>query len=665
MKKIGLIFVATAVLMMGFLSCDTNGNGDVVVTPPTGITVTSDSATIAQDYTVEMYVDDTRHFTVAATGATSFAWTVVSGGAYVTLTNANTATVTIAADAEGTAQIRATATNADGSITREFYVEVKEDAVTPDPLSVTVTGVTADTPVIISLTLTAGQEFTAVATGGTTPHEFAWTADATGVVTLTNANTATVTITPIAVGTREITVTVTDDEGEKDDFTFTVQVTAAPAPIVVGVTGVTEGQEIFMPNALTEGRQFTATASGGMPPFTFSWEAAPAGVVTLANDNTSTVTITPATPATAGTAIITVTATDDEGETEDFYFEVNVGDPIPIRFRERGPAAQQIDRPDIDSSAVYEGAVSVSVPSVGSSREINGRISATPGVTYLWETSDPAVASVHQITSAAIVTNQDTFVIVTGTGVGSAEITLTVTAPDGRVGVRSFTFIVGNDAFDPDWHPFASRLITNLVVRDNGVNNNATFVVPNNLGDFFPHKQFVQNDPVTDFRLRDYWSIRPDIRAGRRVYVERTQTFSNNPATNTFTPIPLELEGSDWIRGPHARRDQADATRRADHMEFRALVNIYVYIVHDSRANMPHADRQWIEWYLDSPDWVLQPGMYVLSGESIGSTDTLPASHGGVMHVRRQSFNAGELVQLGGSRPSGINVHFFVVRPRG
>ena len=457
------------------------------------------------------------------------------------------------------------------------------------------------------------------------------------------------------------------EKSRLEDLKARIEELKGLVPVEVTVEGIEENSTIFIPlhETFAINRTFTATATGGSGAITYAWTAAgDTGEVSLDDDDTATVTVT---PEEYGTVTITVTATDEANQTESFSFTVHVG--IPIRFRERGPAAHNIDRPDIGNppsgAQQFDGLVEVSVPSAGSSREFNGRMDQISGVTftYLWESSDTTVATVHQITTAGFVTNnQDTFAIVTAVGEGTAQITLTVTATNGRVGKRSITFTVGDAEFDPNWHPYASRLITNLRVRDNFANNNAgVSTIPDNVADFFPHISFVQNTT----QLQQFWFIRPDIQSGRRTYTDRNQNMVNNPADNDFTPVPAELAGSDWIRGPNTRgTNTTTSTPRSDHMEFRALVDIDVYLVYDSRASTEHADRQYVEWYLESDDWVLQEDMYLLNGEGIGINTELPATSGGLMHIRKRSYNANATVELGGSRPSGINVHFVVVKER-
>ena len=504
----------------------------------------------------------------------------------------------------------------------------------------------------VTIEVEESREFTASAQGAA---NYTWTViEGDSYVELDGDAAATATITAgDTAGQAKVRVTA-GNSGGSISLEFNISINDSRT---VWVTGVGEGTTVFISADETQGREFTAQTN--FPgTITWEWTTSSAAVASLTNADTQTVTVIPESD---GTAAIEVTADNGAGQSGSFSFSVMVGDPIPIRFRERGPAAHQIDRPDINPDAQWEGAVEVSVPSVGSAREFNGRIDSIEGVTYLWESSNPSVAEVYQITTPGFVTNQDTFVIVTAVGEGSAQITLTVTAPSGQVGTRSLTFTVEDAVYNPNWHPYASRLITNLIVRDARTNqtSDANWSVPANIADFFPHKELNPRDTAGIF-LRDFWFIRPDIREGRQTFMDRAWTFSNG----TYPVIPSELVGSDWIRGPHGRRDGGEGTERADHMEFRALVNIDVYLVYDSRAESHSA----INWYLDSSDWAFQSGMYVLSGESIGSNippGTAPTTTGGIMHIRKRSYDAGQQVgPLGGARSSTWNPHFYIIKER-
>ena len=586
MKKAMLFFTVLAVLTIGFWGCNGGDTPWGQVDPPANLTVVSGQDNISQGDAIEIEIETTRNFTANAQGATGYAWTVVSGDQLVTLTNYNTATVTIAANALiGRAQIKVTARNSSGEVTMEFYVDVTSDN-------------------------------------------------------------------------------------------------------VLWVAGVTEGSTVFIPNDLTTGREFTAhtTLPGNV---TFQWTAVTAGVVTLSGENTNTVTIVPATD---GSTVITVTA-----ETETFSFTVLVGEPFAVGFAVPSLRGQANDWRVLDVSQPAptswpwahwpnwqtpspENAQLTQdlrfVPSVGSSAIFRGSLTdgAISGITYLWESSHPSIASIHQITTPGVVNDQHSFAIVTATGVGTATITFTATAPNGRQGSGSFTFTVGNETFNHITHPYASRLIINFQPRDRRNNpDNESGANAGSLG---------RLGMVTGLQNQQYWSVRPNLQVGRRMYPDRED--------RTFAAIPPVFIGSDWIMTPAHRGTATDGgqpagTNRSDLVTFRALEDIDIFIVYDSRAfhgspqltesgGADHAERPVLDWLIGAGDsgetpWVLQGNpagsMYVLTGESIGANEpSNPASaHSGIMRVRKRSFTAGTVITLGGWRSSTINMYTIIIRP--
>jgi len=134
-------------------------------------------------------------------------------------------------------------------------------------------------------------QFTATTTGGVAPFTFSW------IFGDTTTGTGNPVTHSYAAGTFSVTVTAMDANG--------VSATSAPQSVVVApaFTAITFTFSPASPTTSTP-VQFTATTTGGVVPFTFSWNF---GDTTTGTGNPVTHTYA------AGTFMVTVTGTDANG----------------------------------------------------------------------------------------------------------------------------------------------------------------------------------------------------------------------------------------------------------------------------------------------------------------------------------------------------------------
>jgi len=240
-------------------------------------------------------------FTATASGGETpyaFGWAFGDG------TTGSGSPATKAYATAGTYTATLTVTDGGGNVTAASQPVVVS---APPPLQATFT-VTPATPV-------AGNPatFTATASGGETPYAFAW---AFGDATTGSGNPATKAYA--AAGTYTATLTVTDGGGNVTTATQSVTVSAPPPPTPLQASFTVSPANPRTGSAAT----FTATATGGETPYTFSW----------AFGDATTATGSPATKAyaSAGTYTATLTATDGGGNVTTATQSVTVSD---------GPAA--------------------------------------------------------------------------------------------------------------------------------------------------------------------------------------------------------------------------------------------------------------------------------------------------------------------------------------
>ncbi|MBO9703541.1 MAG: T9SS type A sorting domain-containing protein [Sporocytophaga sp.] len=231
----------------------------------------------------------------------SYAWTKVSGGA-ATLTNANTATVSLSGLVAGTYVFRLTVTDNTGATGFDDVTVVVNAAVNVLPVA----NAGADKSITLptnSLSITG----TGTDSDGTIAS-YAWTKVSGGTATLANANTATVSLSGLVAGTYVFRLTVTDNRtGTGSDDVIVV---VNPAVNVAPVANAGVDKSITLPtNSLSI--TGTGTDSDGTIA-SYAWTKVSGGTATLTNANTATVSLS---GLVAGTYVFRLTVTDNNTAT--------------------------------------------------------------------------------------------------------------------------------------------------------------------------------------------------------------------------------------------------------------------------------------------------------------------------------------------------------------
>ncbi len=159
---------------------------------------------------------------------------------------------------------------------------------------------------------TVGQSYSSsvAATGGTPPYSFGWTNQPPG---LTMGTDGTISGTPTTSGNYTPTVTVTDSAMVMTQKGLGLLVN--PPPLVISTTTLPDG-------IVTQPYSASVTATGGTPPFTFTWTNQPPGL-----------TLSPAgaisgQPTSAGSFNIQVAVHDSGGQQTQSTYPIMVRDPL-------------------------------------------------------------------------------------------------------------------------------------------------------------------------------------------------------------------------------------------------------------------------------------------------------------------------------------------------
>ncbi len=256
--------------------------------------------------------DETYAFTLTAEGGRApYLWTLTGSGALppgLNLTNGGTVRGTPEIDGTYTFNVRAT--DADGETAEAaFSLTVLDD------LDGNLT-ITSDL-VLSRARVGQSYSFTFGATGGDSPYVWSVTDDQSLPAGLDFTSGGTLNGTPVVAGvyTLEVEVTDTDDNTESDFFTLDIQ------PRNEG-DGLAITSDAVLPDAEAGVEyDFTFSASGGTPPYT--WALAEGAVLPagLALDGGGGLS---GTPSSEGTFTFRVSVLDNDGEAADTFFAMTV-----------------------------------------------------------------------------------------------------------------------------------------------------------------------------------------------------------------------------------------------------------------------------------------------------------------------------------------------------
>jgi gliding motility-associated-like protein len=277
------------------------------------VTVTVNPAAVNQPPTANAGIDKTVNLptnstNLAGTGSdpdgtvTSYLWEKTSGPT-VTLTNANTATASLANLVAGIYTFRLTVTDNLGA-TGTDLVTVTVVAANQSPVA------NAGSDINVTLPLNT----TTIIGSGTDPDgsitTYAWTqVSGPTTATLANAGTSTLTASDLAEGVYSFRLTVTDDKGSTGFDDVSVTVNAAP-PNVAPTANAGADKTVNLPtnstNLVGSGTDTDGTITA------YLWEKVSGPGVTIANATSSTVSIS---NLLEGVYVFQLTVTDNQGAT--------------------------------------------------------------------------------------------------------------------------------------------------------------------------------------------------------------------------------------------------------------------------------------------------------------------------------------------------------------
>ncbi len=230
---------------------------------------------------------------------TSYAWTKQSGST-ATLTNANTANLSLAGLVAGSYTFRLTVTDNTGlTAYDEIIVTVKAALLAP------VVNAGADKTIQLPVTTATLNSTATDADGSVTTY--AWTKQSGPAATLTNANTANLSLAGLVAGSYTFRITVTDNTGltAYDEIIVTVK-----AVLLAPVVNAGADKTVQLPVTATTLNSTATDADGSIT--TYAWTKQSGPTATLTNANSSVLSLS---GMVAGTYLFRVTVTDNSSMT--------------------------------------------------------------------------------------------------------------------------------------------------------------------------------------------------------------------------------------------------------------------------------------------------------------------------------------------------------------
>ncbi|MCE7862665.1 MAG: tandem-95 repeat protein [Bacteroidetes bacterium CHB5] len=212
----------------------------------------------------------------------SYQWTQISGGA-ITLTNANTSSLTVSGAVAGTYIFRLTVTDDDGAIgLDDVTLTVNPAAVNQVPLVSAGSNQTISLPQnSLNLTGSGSDPDGSIAT-------YLWSKVSGPTVVLTNQNTPVVSLSNLLEGTYTFRLTVTDNLGA----TAQADVTVTVLPAVVNQPPVSNaGADIILTLPTNSTTLFGAGSDPDGTIVTYNWIKVSGPAATLANETTATLSV--------------------------------------------------------------------------------------------------------------------------------------------------------------------------------------------------------------------------------------------------------------------------------------------------------------------------------------------------------------------------------------
>lgn len=268
----------------------------------------------------------------------------VAGGFAIVVTNQNSSSETITFSLTGFSASSVTpwTTSATQNLVQGTPLAASSSFTATVPPSSVTTFVGSGIPAPLAITtqtLPAGVVGTAynstvAATGGTPPYN--WTASGLAPGLNINATSGQITGTPTTTGPYSETITVTDSATPTNasvSAVFSVTVTSAP-PLTITTTSLAGG-------TVDKAYSASVAASGGLPPYTWSYSGLAPGL----NLNAATGQIT-GTPTTAGPYSETITVTDSAtpANTVSAVFSVTIAPPSAITFTTTSLPSGTVDK---------------------------------------------------------------------------------------------------------------------------------------------------------------------------------------------------------------------------------------------------------------------------------------------------------------------------------